>query len=226
MTTPDPDEHTRRLAAESLSVADPTGWFDRLYAAAHSGTAVVPWDRGEPNPVFAEWMRTREASDSRHQRALVVGCGYGSDAELVAAHGFDTVAFDVSPHAVETARRRHPDSSVRYVTADLLDLPSMWRSAFDLVVEVFTVQSLPESLRPRVIAELAGTVAPGGTVLVVASARDDGEPAEGPPWPLTRAEIDAFAAGALSQFFVEDLRPQARLWRAQFDRPRPDPEAS
>ncbi len=222
MTTPEPDEHARQLAAESLSVADPIGWFDRLYSAADAGTAVVPWDRGEPNPVFADWMRTREASGSRRQRALVVGCGYGSDAELLAACGFDTVAFDVSPHAVETARRRHPDSAVRYVTADLLDLPSMWRSAFDLVVEVFTVQSLPESLRPRVIAELAGTVAPGGTLLVVASTREDGDPVEGPPWPLTRSEIDSFAASTLSQVLVEDLRPQARLWRAQFDRPRPD----
>jgi len=32
---------------------------------------------------------------------------------------------------------------VRYVAADLLDLPSRWRRAFDIVVECTTVQSLP-----------------------------------------------------------------------------------
>jgi hypothetical protein len=30
MTPPDPDEHSRRLAAESLVADDATGWFERL----------------------------------------------------------------------------------------------------------------------------------------------------------------------------------------------------
>jgi len=120
MTGIDPDELARSLAAESLAAADPTGWFERLYAAAEDGRAVVPWDRGAPRRMLVQWAEARELhGDGR--RALVVGCGLGEDAEYVARLGFDTVAFDVAATAVRTARRRFPDSAVRYVTADLLD---------------------------------------------------------------------------------------------------------
>jgi SAM-dependent methyltransferase len=103
----DPDEYTRRLAAESGG--DPTAWFDRLYAAAHEGSAVVPWDIAEPHFLVAEWARSRPL-DGQNKRALVVGCGLGRDAEFIAAFGFATTAFDVAPTAVDDARRRHAGS--------------------------------------------------------------------------------------------------------------------
>jgi SAM-dependent methyltransferase len=205
-----------------VTADDPTGWFERLYAAAAAGAAEVPWERGGPHPLLAEWARGR---DGAGRRALVVGARLGDDAELLAAAGFDVVAFDISPTAIQTARERFPGSRVGYRTADLLDPPAEWREAFDLVVEVFTVQSLPEPHRARAIANVAGLVAPGGTLVVVAAAREPDEAADGPPWPLTRAEIDAFATGGLEAVRVEDLRdvpePGARRWRAELRRPAP-----
>jgi SAM-dependent methyltransferase len=157
--------------------------------------------------------------DGHGRRALVVGAGFGDDAELVAGLGFETVAFDVSPSAIAAARRRHPGSDVRYVVADLLDPPAEWRAAFDLVVESLTAQSLPDPPRPRAIANVAAMVAPGGTLVVIAAAREPGEAANGPPWPLTRAEIDAFAAGGLEPVRVEDFRDVGiRWWRAELRR--------
>ena len=35
------EEDTRRLAAESLAAGDATGWFEKLYTEAESGTAAV-----------------------------------------------------------------------------------------------------------------------------------------------------------------------------------------
>jgi SAM-dependent methyltransferase len=202
-----------------VTADDPTGWFERLYAAAAEGAAEVPWERGGPHPLLAEWARGR---DGAGRRALVVGAGLGDDAELLAAAGFDTVAFDISPTAVRTARERFPRSGVTYRTADLLDPPAEWREAFDLVAEVFTVQSLPEPHRGRAITNGAGLVAPGGTLVVVAAGREPGEPADGPPWPLTRGEIDAFATGGLEAVRVEDLRdvpgPGERRWRVELRR--------
>jgi SAM-dependent methyltransferase len=219
----DPDEHSRRLAAESLADDDPIGWFERLYARASDGEAVVPWDRGRPNRLLVEWTRAR-GIEGAGRRALVVGSGMGDDAEHVASLGFDTVAFDVSPTAIATARRRFPDSPVHYRTADLLEPPAEWRDAFALVVESINVQALPERLHATAIANIARTVAPRGTLLVIASAREEGEPVdEPPPWPLTRSEIDAFAAGALRTVRVEELPhptdPGARVWRAEYGRP-------
>jgi SAM-dependent methyltransferase len=196
-----------------------TAWFERLYAAAESGDAVIPWDKGAPHPLLEDWVR-HARPEGRGRRALVVGAGFGHDAELLAGLGFDTVAFDISPTAVRTARALHPGSRVEYVTADLLDPPSAWRAAFDFVVEVITVQALPEPLRAEAIANVVAMVAPGGALLVISAARGADEHVEGPPWPLTRAEIDAFAAGDLEPVRVEDLRDApVRRWRAELRRP-------
>jgi SAM-dependent methyltransferase len=227
MSGSDPDEQTRRLAAGSLADDDPTGWFERLYAAADRGEAIVPWDRGAPHRMLVEWAEQREVGGTG-RRAIVVGCGLGADAEYVARLGFETVAFDVSTTAVRTARRRFPHSDVHYVTADLLDPPAGWREAFDLVVESLTVQSLPDPPRRDAIAAVGRLVAPGGTLVVVATARDeDAEPVDGPPWPLTRAEIEAFANGGLESVSTERVRdavqPTIHRWRAELRRPGGDP---
>ncbi|MEV1171563.1 class I SAM-dependent methyltransferase [Nonomuraea sp. NPDC049784] len=214
MTGRDPDADAIRLAAESLAEGDATGWFERLYAESASGDAIVPWDSRSPHYLLMEWARAGEG------RALVVGAGLGDDAEHVAGLGYETVAFDVSESAVRLAQERFPASEVRYQVADLLEPPAEWRQAFDLVVEIMTVQALPEPLHPRAIAAVADFVRPGGTLLVIASGREEGGPAFAPPWPLTPSEIAAFAAGGLETGEVEDLRDGERhRWRATFHRP-------
>jgi len=207
-----------RLAAASLAEGDPTGWFDRLYHEAEQGTAEIPWDRPTPTPQLAAWAaETRPAGAGR--RALVVGCGLGRDAEFVAAQGYATTAFDISATAVRVARDRHPGSLVRYVVADLLDPPESWLRRFDLVVESNTVQALPRALRDRATAATAALVAPGGTLLVLA-AKTDAPDAAGPPWPLTRAEIESFARDGLDVVSIEDFPsrddPAKPRWRAVF----------
>ncbi len=196
---------------------DPTGWFEPLYRAAERGERSVPWDRAAPHPLLVEWAAARGLrGDGR--RAIVVGSGLGDDAEHVAGLGFATVAFDVAPTAVAAARRRFPDSVVHYVAADLFDFPAAWERAFDLVFESRTVQSLPDPPRADAIAQVAGLAAPGGTLLVLADARDAADgPVDGPPWPLTREEIEAFAAGPLDAVRVENVPDRSGpCWRAEF----------
>ena len=217
----DPDEETRRLASASLVDDEPTGWFERLYVAADEGEAIVPWDRGAPHPLFVEWAAARRL-EGHGRRALVVGAGFGEDAEYLAQLGFATVAFDISATAVRAARERFPASTVEYVTADLLAAPAEWRAAFDLVVEIFTVQALPDALRTRATEAVAGLVAPGGTLIVITAARDEDDgPMQGPPWPLTRREVEAFGSTGLRAVRIEDLGhagdPAARRWRAEFN---------
>ncbi len=214
----DRDAHASRLAAVSLAAGDPTGWLEALYAEAAEGTASIPWGRVEASAALVEWLAGR---DQRGGRALVVGCGYGRDAQYVAARGYDTTGFDVSPTAIATARARHPDSPVHYEVADLLALPSAWLGAFDLVVESHNVQALPVDLHARAAAAVSSLVAPGGTLLVL-GAVPDVEPEPGPPWPLARAEIDAFAGERLMPVRIESGCDETRdvsRWRAEFRRP-------
>jgi hypothetical protein len=199
-----------------VSEHEDTAWFERLYAAAEAGDAEVPWDRGGPNPFLERWVREREL-DGAGRRALVIGTALGDDAELLAARGFAVTAFDVAPTAIEGARRRFPGSAVDYRVADLLALPAEWRGAFDLVAECITVQSLPPSLRSALIDAIASTVAPGGTLIVVSGIHDDG-PRDGPPWPLTRAELDRFEA-TLRPVEVGVARiGSASRWRGEYTR--------
>jgi SAM-dependent methyltransferase len=223
MPSTDPEEFAGHLAGRSIAAGDPTAWFEQLYAAAEAGQTEVPWDRGAPSPFLAQWAERRGLAGVPGKRAVVVGCGLGEDAEFVAGLGFETVAFDISPTAIATARRRFPGSAVRYRTANLLDPPAEWHRAFDLVVESLTLQALPDPPRRDAIARVGDLVAPGGTLIVIARARDDGEVVEGPPWALTRSEIDAIGKTGLESVRVEDLRDEAlpwpRRWRAEFRRP-------
>jgi SAM-dependent methyltransferase len=215
------DEDTQRLAGESLAAGDATGWFERLYVEAQAGTAVVPWDRPAATALLSEWA-ARRRPEAGGRRALVVGCGLGRDAEFTAGLGFTTTAFDISDTAVRVARERHPDSPVDYVVADLLDPPASWRRGFDLVVESNNVQALPRTLRDRAVAQVGTLVAPGGTLLVVAAAATAGDDG-GPPWPLSRADVDGFAAGGLTPVSIEEIPdaddPAIVRWRAEFYRP-------
>jgi SAM-dependent methyltransferase len=204
-----------RLAGPSLAAGDPTGWFDRLYQEAAGGRAVVPWDQPAPSG----GLDSAGLAGGTGRRALVVGCGLGRDAEFVAGLGYATTAFDISPTAVRDARARHPSSPVDYRVADLLDPPPEWAQAFDLVVESNTVQALPRDLRARATSSVASFLAPGGTLLVLAAALEAPSPV-GPPWPLTRDEISAFATGGVRPVSLEDL-PSDRFagrWRATFTR--------
>jgi SAM-dependent methyltransferase len=220
VTSPDPLAETRRLAAQA-SEQDPTGWFEQVYLSARSGTAAIPWDRGGPHPLLAEWT-AEHALDGHGRSAVVVGCGLGSDAEHLATLGFATTAFDVAPSAVASARERHPGSRVQYTTANLLDLPAEWRGGFDFVLESLTVQSLPVSLHPRATEGVRSVVAPGGTLLVIAGARTVDSQVAGPPWLLTRTEVEAFSGRELHIQQIEELidhdDPEVRRWRVELRR--------
>jgi SAM-dependent methyltransferase len=215
------DDLGDRLAARSIADGDPTGWFDRLYAAGAAGEVSMPWSRRTPHPLLEPWS---QRLDARGGRAIVVGCGLGADAEYVAMLGYHTVAFDISETAIRGAQLRYPDSAVHYQMADLLDPPTTWLRAFDLVIEVITVQALPDPPRRTAIVNVGRLVAPGGTLLVIAARRDPaGTDVAGPPWPLTREEIVAFATDGLTPVLIEQVAdprdPDNPRWRAEYRRP-------
>ena len=62
-------------------------------------------------------------------------------------------------------------------------------------------------------------VAPGGTLLVIADAREeDGDPGM-MPWPLTRAELESFGHPPVRiEDLYDDEDPPIRRWRAEFRR--------
>jgi SAM-dependent methyltransferase len=223
----DPEQHAASLAHAAIAAGDATSWFEQLYADAAAGKTSVPWDRGRANELLMQWAsgQYREAPlrAADGARALVIGCGLGEDAEYIAGLGFATTAFDIAPTAIATARSRFPGSPVDYQVADLLAPPTRWSQAFELVVESITVQALPDPPRAAALVRLGEFVAPGGTLIVIARRREPGAADSGPPWSLTRAEIDSIATDGLLQVSAETIEPgpvPSRRWLAEFRRHR------
>jgi 2-polyprenyl-3-methyl-5-hydroxy-6-metoxy-1,4-benzoquinol methylase len=164
------------------------------------------------------------SSPTPGQRAVVVGCDLGADAEYIASRGFQTTGFDISETAIRVAEDRHPGSPVRYVAADLLEPPTDWRRVFDLVVEIITVQALPDPPRRQAIANVSRLVAPAGTLLVIAAVHNDDDRSSNlmPPWPLRRDEVEAFASDGLTATNTEIVSMPGtagkQRWRAEFVR--------
>ena len=195
---------------------DPSGMFEAIYASAEALGARPPWDYGAPRPQLVEWAEEHDLAGGGRE-ALVVGCGYGADAELLSQLGFRTTAFDFASTAIATARRMRPGSEVTYLVADVFDLPRAWHHRFHLVVESLTVQSTPPEQHTVAAQSISALLAPEGTLLVLATTRDEGTEVNGPPWPLTRAELDEFAHGGVTLRRVERIE-NGTWWRAELSR--------
>ncbi|HTJ45935.1 MAG TPA: class I SAM-dependent methyltransferase [Kofleriaceae bacterium] len=206
-------KRARELAKRAIGDGRPLAWFDELYREAARGDAIVPWDDARPNPLLVRWL---DAHPMRG-RALDVGCGTGDNAIELARRGMDVTAFDVSPAAIEVARVRYPDPRITWEIASATDPPAAWRRSFDLVVEIFTLQVLPPALRSEAARALASLVAPGGTLLVIARAREPDDPEGAMPWPLTRAELEAIPLPLVAiEDTFDDETPPVRRWVATY----------
>ena len=184
----------------NVDPTDPTGWFEQLWASASDGEVTTPWDHDDPHPTLAAWVAgdgrrfrgRRRVRPGRRRRAPV-------PARLPRRRRSTS-----PPLRSPRPAARHPGSPVTYAVGDLLDLPREWLGGFDLVVEIYTVQAVNRSVRGELTAGVRSLVAPGGTLLVVQAVADEPDD-DGPPWPLTRSEIEAFGRDGLSAVSIEEL---------------------
>jgi SAM-dependent methyltransferase len=130
----------------------------------------------------------------------------GDDAVYLDDLGFDVTAFDISPTAIEWARRLHADRNIKFVAMDLFEPFRGWLGAFDFVLEVYTIQPLPIDIRPQVIDSIAAFPKPGGELVVVTRGREDDEETDQLPWPLSRADLKRFEENGLvkEHFEIQD----------------------
>jgi len=188
------------LARSYAERGDPDGWFEEFYEQAGGDIEKVYWADRAPNPSLVSWLDEHPNQDS--PRAIVIGCGLGDDAELLAGHGYRVTAFDISEAAIAMCRARYPESEVDYLVADLFAPPQDWPRGFDLVFECNTIQILTGAMREGALNAIADLVAPGGVTLVSCRSCEPGEKTDEFPIPMDRDEIDGFQqAGLVEEIF-------------------------
>jgi len=205
--------------ANNSADKDPSGWFEPLYADASGDTAQVPWAKNQAHPYLQQWLETYPPATTA-KTALVIGCGLGDDAELLAELGYRVTAFDISPTAIAWCQQRFPDSQVDYQVADLFSLDPNWRGKFDFIFECRTIQALPLDVRSQVISAIAPLVAKEGTLIVVTRHREENTIPEGPPWALSSDELAQFVKSGLTEVrrdrFIEGEQNKVEQLRLEY----------
>jgi len=182
----------RRLSEAAALRGDPLDWFEELYSGAEGDDGWIPWDDGRPNRTFSTWQGL---ADLVPGKALVVGCGLGDDAALLARMGWNVVAFDLSSAAVDWARDRHEAAvaefpgSVEWITGDLTSPDPTWAGSFDFVLEVHILQAIPPEPRELGAIILPDFLGTEGHLLCVGRLKTKLSDMDGPPWPLEESWI-------------------------------------
>ena len=184
-------EAYKKMVKKYQKEDNPTGWFDTIYKNANGDYTKVFWADLEPNAYLVNFLK-KEKVKKQNKTACVVGCGVGDDAQALSDFGFDVVAFDISPSAIELCKNRYKNSKVDYVVADLFSYPKEWFEKFDVVYECNTIQVLPGVYRKKAREAISSLVGQNGYLLVSCRSRNEGEKEDEIPFPLSKSEMDEF----------------------------------
>jgi len=177
---------------------DPLGWFDSIYTDAKGDHKSVFWADLKPSPYLVAWLE-KHTKPLHNNRAIVVGCGVGDDAEALSAFGYKVTAFDISPEAIKLCKKRYPNSEVHYHVENLFDYPKEWRESFDVVYECNTIQVLPHKYRLQARDAMISFLHNNAHILVSCRSRNEGEQLDDIPLPLDKKEIDGFVECGLKE---------------------------
>lgn len=181
----------------------PTQWFDHIYESAKGDYTKVFWADLEASPYLVSWIKENPINKT-NKRACVIGCGVGDDAQALSEFGFEVIAFDISPKAIELCKNRYPNTKVQFVVADLFDYPKEWFESFDVVYECNTIQVLPDEYRKKARTSMTSLLSKGGYILVSCRSRDEHEKEDEIPKPLSKSEINEFIT-------IQNLKEQSFL---------------
>jgi SAM-dependent methyltransferase len=212
------DPHARIPDDPRDRIADERGVKARFFDEVYEGTP--PWEVGHPQPAVALALERRWFISP----VLDLGCGTGSNARLLAAHGHQVLAVDSVPRAIELARQKGgAGDHLRFEIGDALDLsalvPAGWAKTL-LDSALFHVFS--DEDRVHYARELARVVSRGGTLIILCFSEAEDRPG---PRRVSERELVAtltphFALQSIEQIRYASLAHTggAHAWLARFTR--------
>ncbi len=193
---------------------------------AHYAENETPWDTGAPDDLLMGLVGGNERFVVDGRRAIEIGCGTGMNARWLAARGFDVVACDLAPLAIERARAALVDlpseaaARCRFHQLDFLqdDLPEGSGVPFDLAFDrgVFHVFDAPA--QQRYFAQRVSALLRPGALWASLLGSTEGPPRDhGPPRRSARDVVNAVEpfleiVELRSHAFTANIPSEAAAW--------------
>lgn len=185
-------------------MSDVMDW-DSAYRGDGDFSGPPPWNIGEPQPELAALIAQGKVTG----KVLDAGCGHAELSLALAAQGFEVVGIDLSPTAVEAARRTAAERGLTSATfvADDITAFSGFDGAFDTIIDSTLFHSLPVELRDAYQQSIARAAAPGARyhILVFAKGAFPDE-LEIKPNQVDEAEL---RAAVEPHWTIDEIRPAA-----------------
>jgi SAM-dependent methyltransferase len=168
----------RRLFPSGVLPSGPEGTrlLERWDARYRQGSP-PPWDTGRPS---SDLKRAVQGGTIRPCRAVVLGCGPGTNAIYLAGQGFDVTAIDIAPTALSQCRKKAEEAGVevQWLLADVLAPPEL--EPFDFIYDRGCYHGVRRQNAAGYVDSVRKLSRPGTRILIMAgNANEEGR--YGPP---------------------------------------------
>jgi SAM-dependent methyltransferase len=168
----------RRLPAGVMPYGPEGMRLVESWDARYRGNSRPGWDMGSPS---SHLKAAVEGGAIKPGRAVVLGCGTGTNAIYLARQGFDVTALDIAPTALDLAQEKEEKAGVkvRWLLADVLAPPADLET-FDFIFDRGCYHGVRRTSARGYVATLKRLSRPGTQVLILAGNANE-ERQYGPP---------------------------------------------
>jgi 2-heptyl-1-hydroxyquinolin-4(1H)-one methyltransferase len=163
-----------------------------------------PWSIGAPQPELAALIEQGKF----HGEVLDVGCGEAAISLDLAERGYTTVGLDLSPTAIDLARREAQRRGLTNASFEVADISSFtgYDGRFGTIVDSTLFHSIPVEAREGYQKSVVRAAAPGASYVVLVF--DKAAMPEGPANAVTADELREVVS---KYWLIDDIKP-ARLY--------------
>jgi SAM-dependent methyltransferase len=163
-----------------------------------------PWSIGAPQPELAALIEQGKF----HGDVLDVGCGEAAISLSLAERGYTTVGLDLSPTAIDLARREAEKRGLTKATFEVADISSFtgYDGRFGTIVDSTLFHSIPVEAREGYQQSISRAAAPGASYFALVF-----DKAAVPEGPINAVTADELREAVSKYWIVDDIRP-ARLY--------------
>jgi 2-heptyl-1-hydroxyquinolin-4(1H)-one methyltransferase len=166
-----------------------------------------PWSIGAPQPELAVLIEQGKF----HGDVLDVGCGEAAISLTLAERGHTTVGLDLSPTAIDLARREAANRGLTNATFEVADIstfagfPPGSEGRFGTIVDSTLFHSIPVEAREGYQRSISRAAAPGASYFALVF-----DKAAVPGGPINAVTADELRDAVSKYWVVDEIRP-ARL---------------